>query len=102
MKYLQSQKNAQGWQAFIELLKKAVAEDRLEDLFDMISTVEERNSLALRVQVIRLLLEDDLSQRDIQKQLSTSIATVTRGSNMLKTVDPEMLQWVSNQFNDKH
>lgn len=101
MKYIQSQRSTQDWQECIELLKQAVAEDKLEELLFMISTIEERNALALRVQVVRYLLEGKLSQRDIQKQLNTSIATVTRGSNMLKTVEPEMLKWVNHQLNDK-
>ncbi|MDG6882679.1 Trp operon repressor [Phocoenobacter uteri] len=101
MKEFFALKDPQAWQKFMDLLKQAVIEDKLEEVLSMLLTIEERNSLGLRVQVIRLLLEKNLSQRDIQKVLNTSIATVTRGSNMLKTVNPEMLEWANNKLNDK-
>lgn len=89
------------WQQFLALVKQAVAEDRIEDLFTMLLTSDERNSLGLRVQIVKALLNTNLPQREIQQQLNTSAATITRGSNMLKIVDPTIRDWVSKKLNGK-
>ncbi|WP_373768145.1 trp operon repressor [Glaesserella sp.] len=99
MKSLYNQRNPQEWQQFLSLLKDAVAEDKAEALFSMFLTADERSALGLRVQITQALLDNRLSQREIQQQLNTSAATITRGSNMLKTVEPEILQWVSEKLN---
>ncbi|MDH2997477.1 Trp operon repressor [Pasteurellaceae bacterium LFhippo2] len=101
MKSLYNQRDPQEWQQFLGLLKQAVAESKAEELLSMLLTADERSSLGLRVQIVQELLNSQLPQREIQQKLNTSAATITRGSNMLKTVDPETLEWVSNQLNGK-
>lgn len=96
-----NQRDPQEWQQFIELLGQAVQENKIEALLSMFLTPDERTSLGLRVQIIRELLDNQRSQREIQQYLNTSAATITRGSNMLKTVEPETLQWVSDKLNGK-
>lgn len=99
MKNIYSQRDPLEWQRFLTLVKQAVEEDRLNDLFAMLLTSDERNSLGLRVQIINALLNANLPQREIQQQLNTSAATITRGSNMLKTVDPTIRDWVGTKLN---
>lgn len=101
MKALFNQRNPQEWQQFVELLTAAVQENKIEELLSMLLTSDERTSLGLRVQITRQLLDNQHSQREIQQNLNTSAATITRGSNMLKTVDPDILSWVSNKLNGK-
>lgn len=101
MKPLYLQRDPQEWQQFVELLTQAVQENKLEALMAMLLTADERNSLGLRVQIVRALLENQVPQREIQQQLNTSAATITRGSNMLKTVDSDTLNWVNNKLNGK-
>lgn len=101
MKALFNQRDPQEWQQFVELLTQAVQEDKTESLLAMFLTADEMTSLGLRVQIIRELLENQRSQREIQQYLNTSAATITRGSNMLKTVDTETLKWVSDKLNGK-
>ena len=50
---------------------------------------------------MRHLLSNDLSQREIQQKLNTSAATITRGSNMLKTLDADFLDWTNEKLNGK-
>ncbi|MDP8101320.1 trp operon repressor [Phocoenobacter atlanticus] len=100
MKSLQNPRDKKEWQQFISLLEQAALENKAEDLLSMLLTADERSSLGLRVQIVRLLLDQDRSQREIQQILNTSIATVTRGSNMLKTIEPEMLEWINKKLND--
>lgn len=99
MKPLLNQRPSHEWQAFVSLLKQAVAEDKIEALLSMLLTADERSSFGLRVQIIQALLDSQYSQREIQQQLNTSAATITRGSNMLKTVEPDILQWVNRKLN---
>lgn len=99
MKSIYHQRDPSEWQQFVTLVKQAVEEDRTDDLFTMLLTSDERNSLGLRVQIINALLNANLPQREIQQQLNTSAATITRGSNMLKTVAPEIRDWVSQKLN---
>lgn len=98
MKPLFNQREPQEWQQFVELLTQAVRENKTEELLSMLLTPDERTSLGLRVQITRELLSNQRPQREIQQQLNTSAATITRGSNMLKTVEPEILDWVKNKL----
>ena len=98
MKNLYQQRDPQEWQQFLTLLNAAVMENKTDELLTMLLTADERNALGLRLQIVRALLENRLPQREIQQQLNTSAATITRGSNMLKTVDPEALKWVSKKL----
>lgn len=100
-KALLNQRPPHEWQEFVCLLQQAVAEDKINDLLSMLLTADERSSLGLRVQIIRALLDSRHSQREIQQQLNTSAATITRGSNMLKTVNSETLIWVNEKLNGK-
>lgn len=98
VKNLYQQRDPQEWQQFLTLLNAAVMENKTDELLTMLLTADERNALGLRLQIVRALLENRLPQREIQQQLNTSAATITRGSNMLKTVDPEALKWVSEKL----
>lgn len=101
MKSIYHQRDPAEWQQFITLVKQAVLEDRIDDLFAMLLTSDERNSLGLRVQIVNALLNANLPQREIQQQLNTSAATITRGSNMLKLVDPTIREWVGKKLDGK-
>nr|WP_314741107.1 trp operon repressor [uncultured Haemophilus sp.] len=101
MKTVYLQRDPKEWQAFVELLQQAVAEDKLEQFFSLFLTPDERGSFGLRTQIVANLLSNDLSQREIQQKLNTSAATITRGSNMLKTLEPEFLAWVNEKLNGK-
>ena len=80
----------QGWQQFLKLCLAQSSEKDLIQFFDALLTSEERHQLALRTELITELLRGDKPQRQIASELGVSIATVTRGSNMLKTVSGRM------------
>lgn len=99
MKAIFNQRDPEEWQQFVDLLKQAVLEDKTNELLSMLLTADERSSLGLRVQIIRELLQSQNPQREIQQKLNTSAATITRGSNMLKTVERDTLEWVNRKLN---
>lgn len=91
-------RNVPQWEAFIRLLRKAVDEGQEQALLTLLLTPDERDSIGLRLQIVNQLLNASISQREIQQNLNTSAATITRGSNMLKTMSPEFIQWVKQQL----
>lgn len=101
MKSILNQRDPLEWEQFVELLKQSVVEEKVEDFLSIFLTPDERSSLGLRVQIIHSLLNSEQSQREIQQKLNTSAATVTRGSNMLKTVEPDVLEWVSKLLDNQ-
>lgn len=72
-----------NWNTLITLLNQC-DEKSLKEFLDFFLTASEKKALADRVQLIKLLLEDKLTQREIASQYHISIAKITRGSNMLK------------------
>ena len=78
---------AELWNQVGDLLASQKDHDDLVELLTILLTPEERNAVGSRLAIIRALLAEDESQRDISARLGVSIATITRGSNMLKTLD---------------
>lgn len=89
-------KDLTQWQAFISLLEQAVKQGKTQEILMLLMTPDERDTIGLRLQIVLELLNGTLPQREIQQKLHTSAATITRGSNMMKTMSPELLEWVKN------
>ena len=92
-------RNLEQWNAFLDMLKTAFEQCKAQDVLTLLLTADERDAVGLRLQIIAQLLDKNLPQREIQQNLNTSAATITRGSNMLKTMDPEFIDWIRNQLN---
>ena len=83
-------KDDPAWQFFIKVCQKIKSTQEFEQFFDLFLTIEEKNLLASRLKIIQGLLQDKLSQREMAKQYNVSIAQITRGSNALKRIDPNL------------
>ena len=92
-------RNLEQWNALLNMLKTAFEQGKEQDVLTLLLTADERDAVGLRLQIIAQLLDKNLPQREIQQNLNTSAATITRGSNMLKTMDPEFIDWIKNQLN---
>jgi TrpR family transcriptional regulator, trp operon repressor len=76
----------EGMGLFYQLLAEAEKKDEMKALFECFFTQEELQALSLRVHLVKALLAEELSQREISKRLNVSISKITRGSNQLKTI----------------
>ncbi len=86
--------NAKGWRCFLELCLSAKDEKTLDEIYDLFLTAEERSSLETRCLIIKALLDQKRTQREIAKDLNVSIAKITRGSNELKRISPKLKQYL--------
>ena len=75
-----------GWQQLFDVFEKTEDPTLRMQLFEALTTEKERKSLAIRAEVAKALLSGKESQREISKRLDICIATVTRGSQNLKTL----------------
>lgn len=82
--------NKIGWQAFLKLCSKINSPKELGEIFDLFFTIEEKETLASRYLIIKTLIEGKLTQREIADLYKVSIAQITRGSNALKIISPEL------------
>ena len=73
------------WQQIVELIRSSVDNQQHEMLLTMLMTPDERESLTARINILNELLKGELSQRRISQMLGVGIATITRGSNELKS-----------------
>lgn len=92
------------WELFLDLCLKTEKRERLEELLNLFLTIEEKEHLASRMQIINALLSKKLSQREISDKMKVSIAQITRGSNALKIVKNDLLNFIENQIrkNQEH
>lgn len=90
--FMDNNKNDNTWRAFVNLLRIQRSETDMQLFLDLFLTPEEKDDIATRYMVVKHLLEDKKSQRDIAKELHTGIAKITRGSNELKRLNKDYLK----------
>ena len=88
------------WRKLVKLLCKVTNEEKMEHLLHLFLTINERDYLKGRMRIVKSLLEQELSQREIAEEMGVSIAKITAGSNALKTT-PEGLKKFLTSFLNK-
>lgn len=69
---------------FVDLISDTKDHNELKDLLKSLLTQSELIEIPKRFQIVKML-QQGLPQREIAKTLGVGIATVTRGSNALKS-----------------
>lgn len=91
-------KYVDGWQCFLELCLGIKEKEQLTQLFELLLTAEEKESLAMRCLIIKELLAREKPQRKIAADLKVSIAKITRGSNELKRMKSSFLEYLKTKL----
>lgn len=87
-------RNEEGWKMFLDVCLQTKKTSRLEELFSLFLTIEEKEHLSSRMQIINALLSEKLSQREISDEMKVSISQITRGSNALKIISDDLLKFL--------
>ncbi len=90
--------NQQGWHYFLELCMGAADKQILTELFSLLLTAEERSDMETRCLIIKALLDQEKTQRQMSDELRVSIAKITRGSNELKRISPQLKAYLQKTF----
>ena len=88
----------EGWRGFLALCNQCKTPEKLEELFELFLTLEEKDDLAKRYLLVRGLLKGKKTQRQLARELGVGIATVTRGSNALKSVNKKLKEKLCDSF----
>ena len=89
-----------GWREFLKLCSKIRTPEEFEQVFDLFLTIEEKETLASRYLIIKALMEEKLTQREIADIFKVSIAQITRGSNALKIISPKLREVLKKKLTD--
>ena len=88
--------NSAGWRCFLNWCSGTQDPSLLTELFDCLLTPEEKESIETRCLIVQALLDQEKTQRQISEELKVSIAKITRGSNQLKRISPNLKSYLTD------
>lgn len=89
-----------AWSEFLDLCLRIDKKEQLDDILTLFLTFDEKKDVALRYRIVKELLGGTRTQRVMSEELGVSIAKITRGSNCLKALSPEVKQLLVELLTD--
>lgn len=87
-----------GWRGFLELSAACDSDKELKELYDLFFTLEEKEAFGNRFLILKALLEEKMTQRDIADKFKVSISKITRGSNALKIISSQLKEALKDRM----
>ncbi len=78
----------------MKLCQNIPSKKLLNDFMLLFLTHEEKESLTTRFLIVQELIREEMTQREMSERLRVSIAKITRGSNAMKTIDPNLKRFL--------
>lgn len=91
-------KHQKGLGNFIDLLLSSKDKKTCLLLLDLFLTADEKTDLETRFLIVKELLKEEKTQRQIAKEFNVSIAKITRGSNELKRMNPKLIVYLKEKL----
>lgn len=95
---MENKSEEDGWQAFIGLCSHFKRAEELKELFDLFFTLEEKEDIAKRFGILKALVSEEATQREIAEKLQVSISKITRGSNALKIISSHLREALKKEM----
>ncbi len=89
-----------AWPLFIAITEKLDRDD-LSVWLDLLLTPAEKEDIQDRIDILKGLLEESLPQRELAEKLGVSISKISRGSNLLKTLNSDKKEWLREKLMQK-
>ena len=89
------------WQSLVQVIAQENKVESIDLLLDILLTFTEKQDIVKRMQIIELIIDGEITQREISKQYNISIGKITRGSNAIKELNDEKKQLLKKIIN-KH
>lgn len=98
---MSNQEKNEEWSKLVKLFTNVKSEELMDQLLHLFLTINEREFVLDRYNIIKALLTTDLPQRTIAEELGVSIAKITAGSNELKRTPQELKDFCIKQMHSK-
>lgn len=95
---MKTKSSEDGWRWFLNACQKLKTTKQVDDFFDLFLTLEEKENIGLRCVIVRELVKQTKTQREIASALNVSIAKITRGSNYLKIISSSLRKFLEKSF----
>lgn len=91
---------SQPYADFVRLCASAEESGLLQEWFAFLFTPAELEALSARLTLTQALLNPQFTQREMAQNLKISIAKITRGSNALKQISPELRAFLNQHMQE--